>query len=159
MKDKIENKSKKINIIIIVVILICIAIVPLIYIIKFYDNQINDATVQENKEELISQNELHSKENDYKDEGEIIHYEPKIGMTKEEVMNTSWGKPQSIDHGGTFANNNNKKRTNGEWDEAWYYKRNDNTIFIYFKKGKVINFRVTFKGQLKSYELSSVEGL
>lgn len=84
---------------------------------------------------------------------------PKIGMTKTQVLNTSWGEPLYKDYGGTVADKNNKKRTNGKWDESWYYKRNNNHIWIDFKSGEVVRFKVTLKGELSSKEYLSVDNL
>lgn len=108
---------------------------------------------------LIYENKTYIKESNYIDESKIKYYAPRLGMTQDEVLNTSWGNPQGIDNGGTWADKNNKKRTEEEWDESWYYKRNGNIIFIEFKKGKVVNFLVSFNGKLNGKNLSNVDDL
>lgn len=45
-----------------------------------------------------------------------------VGMSQQEVLEIC-GKPQNIDHGGTSVDKNNKKRTEGKWDESWYYTK------------------------------------
>lgn len=135
------------------------------YKIDFSKNVINITTEEikidfnEKSSTLIYENRTYNKESDYIDTSKIKYYAPRLGMTQEEVLNTSWGKPQYVDYGGTAVDKNNKKRTNGEWDESWYYKRNNNQIFIDFKNGKVIKFNVTLKGELSSKELSNVDRL
>lgn len=79
-------------------------------------------------------------------------------MTKNEILQTTWSEPQSIDHGGTSVSKNNKKRTDGKWDESWYYRRNNRNIFIEFKDGKVTRI-ITSDGKTGSKEVSSGYGL
>ena len=135
------------------------------YEIAFDEKEINinneETKISFNKDysSLKYKNKIYNKVSNYIDESKIKYYAPRIGMTKEEVLKTSWGKPKSIDHGGTTASKTNKKRTNGEWDESWYYKRNGNIIFIEFKNNKVVNFSALIKGTTGGKNLSSVDGL
>lgn len=105
----------------------------------------NEDIVIEDKNDANSQNVQDYEDIDIK-KSENDNKAPRLEMTKEQVLNTKWGKPDYIDYGGTVADKNNKKRTNGEWDEAWYYKRNGNKIFIDFKNNRVVKFIVKFKG-------------
>ena len=93
-----------------------------------------------------------------KNRKEIYYSIPRVGMTKEEVLRTSWGKPQNIDHGGTSVDKNNKKRTEGKWDESWYYRRDNRNIFIDFKDGIVVKI-ITSDGKTGSKEVTSGYGL
>lgn len=135
------------------------------YKIDFNTNTINvnekkyQIIFKEDASSLYYNNKNYNKESNFIDESKIKFYAPKLGMTQEEVLNTSWGEPKSIDNGGTWADKDNKKRTDGKWDEAWYYKRNDNIIFIEFKNNKVVNFVVSFKGEISSKNLTNVDNL
>ena len=55
---------------------------------------------------------------------------PKIGMTGEEVKNTSWGSPNKI----------NKYTYSWGTEEQWVY---DNYRYVYFENGKVISISET----------------
>lgn len=57
-------------------------------------------------------------------ERETLDGNPKIGMTTEEVLNSSWGKPEKI----------NKDTYSWGTKEQWVYSDNR---YIYFKNGKV----------------------
>lgn len=135
----------------------------LTYEIDFDNNtiKIEDKSIKysEDFSLLKYKNRNYIKESNYIDTSKIKYYAPKLGMTREEVLNTSWGEPQAVDNGGTWADKNNKKRTEGKWDESWYYKRNGNIIFVEFKDGEVVNFLVSLKGENSSKNLSNVDSL
>ena len=127
------------------------------YLLKLYNNKDYSDNIFKYKNKLSNyknSKELFNKISEFKKKKmeeynkKMEEYDkiPRVGMTKEQVLETSWGKPDYIDYGGTVADKNNKKRTNGEWDEAWYYKRNGNKIFIDFKNNRVVKFIVKFKG-------------
>lgn len=118
--------------------------------IFYYKNKLSDY-----KDSTALLNKIDEEEKNRK---EIYYSVPRIGMTKNEVLQTTWSEPQSIDHGGTSVSKNNKKRTDGKWDESWYYRRNNRNIFIEFKDGKVTRI-ITSDGKTGSKEVSSGYGL
>ena len=124
-------------------------------LIDYLDKEVK---FDENFSNLSLNNIIYSKVSEYVEDKYIIYKTPKVGMTKEQVLQTEWGQPKYIDNGGTVVDKNNKKRTNGEWDESWYYKRNGNDIFIDFKNGKVIRFLVSKKGDITTRIVTDVEG-
>ena len=63
--------------------------------------------------------------NEYYQEKESAKYEPGIGMTKQEVLNSSWGSPEEI---------NTLDSKYGNHHEQWVY---GNNRYVYFDDGVV----------------------
>ena len=68
------------------------------------------------------------KEEQEREEYEKTHYEPKIGMTKEEVRNSKWGTPDKI----------NKDEYSWGTTEQWVYEHRG---YIYFENGFVTSIQ------------------
>lgn len=109
-----------------------------------------------------------SKLSDYKDSADLlnqineeeknrkIEYNkiPRLGMTKEQVLNTTWGAPKSK----AEDNPNSGWRVDQDGEEAFFYVRGTTKIMVSFKNGKVDAFYVTKKGDWTGTKVYSVEG-
>ena len=79
---------------------------------------------------------------------------PRIGMTKEQVLKTTWGIPKSK----AEDNPNSIWRVDSDGEEAFFYVRGSTRIMVSFKNGKVDAFYVTKKGDVTAKKVYSVAG-
>ena len=92
---------------------------------KISDNKVSDGLLYYNEAGVLAAEEEVENYNNYIAEQEKIkNTPPQIGMTKEQVENGAWGKPNRIN------------KTTYEWGttEQWCYS---NGRYVYFKNGKV----------------------
>lgn len=79
---------------------------------------------------------------------------PRIGMTKKQVLKTTWGIPKMK----AEDNPNSIWRVDNDGEEAFFYVRGTTRIMVSFKNGTVDAFYVTKKGDVTSTKVYSVEG-
>ena len=79
---------------------------------------------------------------------------PRVGMTKEQVLETLWGKPYAMD----IDHHRKGLRLDNDGEEAFFYKRGTTKIMVSFKNGKVDAFYITKKGDVTGTKTYSVEG-
>lgn len=107
-----------------------LALIPLSYNGKYADLIMEEKLSIQSREKWLEKEESIKKYNENKEKEELekekesLKPNPSIGMTKEEIIESSWGKPNDI----------NKTTTRYAVREQWVYS---NSRYIYFEDGLV----------------------
>lgn len=135
------------------------------YLLKLYNNKDysdnifnykNKLSNYKNSKELFNKiSEFKKKKmKEYSEKMEEYDKIPRVGMTKEQVLETSWGTPKSK----VEDKPNSVWRVDSDGEEAFFYVRGTTKIMVSFKNGKVDAFYITKKGDTTGTKTYSVEG-